>query len=311
MKRKNWINRSLKVLLLSPLLLFSQNLQAADSTQFVPNETCLECHDDIGETLVSTPHQLQNNKSKVYCISCHAGGKEHIEDPSTDNIINPQTASPDKAESSCITCHTPHADLDNYGFDMHQSQGLNCSSCHKVHGQNKSLLLDKQSSFCIPCHSETKTKFARRSNHPVKQGILTCLSCHQFTKKQDDNLSYDLGRVCQSCHPEQGGPFLYEHESTIGYSVNGEGCIACHDPHGSENDNLLKQKGNDLCKQCHVQHITRNHGSQWDSNWSKLPCQSCHIDIHGSFVNDHFLDPNLEVKFGGNCYDNGCHGSTD
>ncbi|HDL00607.1 MAG TPA: hypothetical protein ENH23_00040, partial [candidate division Zixibacteria bacterium] len=87
MKRKNWINRSLKVLLLSPFLLFLQTLHAADSTPIVPNETCLECHDEMSETLTSTPHQLQDNKSAVYCISCHAGGKEHIEDPSTDNII--------------------------------------------------------------------------------------------------------------------------------------------------------------------------------------------------------------------------------
>ncbi len=311
MKRKNWIKRSLKVLLLSSILLSAQAVLAAESAEEVSGETCLECHDDMGETLSQTQHQLENNKTNISCSSCHTGGAEHIEDPSPENIGNPATTTSDKAITACMTCHTPHSDLDNYGFDMHQSQNLNCSSCHKVHGENKSLLLDNQTSFCLPCHSETKTKFAKRSNHPVKQGILTCLSCHQFTKKQDDNLAYDLDRSCQDCHPQQGGPFLFEHDATTGYAINGEGCITCHDPHGSENDRLLKQKGNDLCKQCHVEHVTRNHASQWDVNWSKLPCQSCHVDSHGSFTSHNYLDPNLEAKFGGNCFNSGCHSSSN
>ncbi len=307
MKRKSHTKWSLKVVLFLSLFLLSQTLQAEPK---VEDETCLECHDDMSETLLMTPHQLET-KSQVYCISCHTGGEIHAEDPSAENILNPQTSSSQDAVDACSTCHTPHSELDNYGFDMHQSQGLNCSSCHEVHGQKKSLLQDEQTTFCIPCHKETETKFARRSNHPVKQNILTCLSCHKFTKKQDDNLSYELERVCQSCHPVQGGPFLYEHEATSGYTVNGEGCIACHDPHGSENDRLLKQEGNDLCNQCHIEHTTRNHDSQWDLNWSKLPCQSCHIDTHGSFINHQRLDPNLEAKFGGNCFNNGCHSSSN
>jgi predicted CXXCH cytochrome family protein len=151
------------------------------------------------------------------------------------------------------------------------------------------------------------TKFRRCSNHPVLQGNLTCLDCHTFTRRRDYNLLYDFNRICQDCHPEQGGPYLYEHEAVNAYSVEGSGCVACHEPHGSENDRLLRQPGNQLCRQCHIEHITRNHGNAWEQVWSKYPCQYCHTETHGSFVSNLFLDPDLPAKFSGDCYNSGCH----
>lgn len=301
MKRKSLTKRSLKVVLFLSLLLLSTTLQAEPKVQ---NETCLECHDEMSETLLSTPHQLQT-QAEIFCVSCHAGGEIHAEDPSADNIVNPKEVLGFEALKACKSCHTPHAELDDLGFDMHQSQGLNCASCHKVHGGNKSLLLDDNASFCITCHSDIKQEFSRRSNHPVRQGTITCLSCHQFSRETNNDLSYDMQRACQDCHPEQGGPFLYEHEPSTAYTVGGTGCIECHNPHGSENNYLLKQSSDNLCKSCHFEPMHET--AHPNRGYSDENCVVCHTQQHGSFTSNLFLDPNMNAKFTDNCYQSGCH----
>lgn len=305
MKRQNGTKRSLELLFLSFLiLLLSANISFAEETK-VMNETCLECHDGMDKTLVNTPHQLNNSSAEINCISCHKGGEVHIEDPSAENISNPKNLSGLDALSACSSCHNPHSQLDDLGFDIHQSQGLNCASCHNVHGGKSSLLLDDNASFCQTCHIDIKQEFSRRSNHPVNQGNINCLNCHSFSRETNNELSFDLNRVCQDCHTEQGGPFLYEHEATTAYTVGGTGCIECHNPHGSENNFLLKQPVKDLCQSCHFvpTHETAHPGRVYPIN----NCTECHTTHHGSFTSNLFLDPSLNTKYTDNCYQSGCH----
>lgn len=305
MNKKQRTKRSVKLLFLSfMLLLLFANLAIAQDSE-VKNEACLDCHDGIEETLFYTPHDLQNNKSDINCISCHSGGKTHFEDPSVENIVNPKHVSGIDALKACNSCHTPHATLDNLGFDIHQSQGLNCSSCHTVHGGKKSLLLNDNASFCMTCHDDVKQEFSRRSSHPVNQGSITCLDCHSFSKETDNNLSYDLQRACMDCHPEQGGPFLFEHEVTTSYTVGGSGCIECHSPHGSENNYLLSQPNDNLCKSCHF--VPNHETAHANRDYSVENCSTCHTQTHGSFTSNLLLDPNMNTKFADNCYESGCH----
>ena len=305
MKRQISTKRSLSLLFLSFLILLLSAQFAIAQDAEVENETCLACHDGIEKTLDFTPHQLQNSSIQINCVSCHAGGAVHADDPSVDNIVNPKNAMGIDALQACNGCHTPHATLDNLGFDIHQSQGLNCASCHNVHGGKKSLLLDDNAKFCYQCHADIKQEFSRRSNHPVNQGNITCLNCHSFAKETNNNLAYDMQRVCQDCHTEQAGPFLYEHEAATAYTVGGSGCVECHDPHGSENNYLLRQPTNNLCKSCHFEptHETAHPGN----NYSDVTCTVCHTQTHGSFTSNLLLDPNLNTKFADNCYQSGCH----
>ncbi|MFC1475079.1 cytochrome c3 family protein, partial [Candidatus Zixiibacteriota bacterium] len=273
----------------------------------VDDETCLGCHDEMEKTLSFTPHRLSSQynstSSDVSCISCHSNGAVHADDPSEDNIGNPMRQSGNEAVMACTECHQAHVELDNFGNDSHNLMQLNCSSCHKVHGRKQSLLVDDGAKFCLKCHADVKADFSRRSNHPLKQGNLTCLSCHKFTKKSDDNFSYDVNGVCQDCHQDKSGPFLYEHESVNAYSVEGSGCVECHAPHGSENDRLLRQPGDAICSSCHMvpQHTAVYH------DFISYGCLSCHTQTHGSFTSNLFLDPDLPVKFGYDCYQGGCH----
>ncbi len=293
----------LLILLTVPL----SGLVASTPPQGPDDGTCLGCHDGYDKSLVHSPHRLGSSVQKpaaaVACISCHSGGEIHANDPSVANIGNPARLNGRDAVKACGECHQAHRQLDNYGFDAHAVQETNCSACHKVHdAAAMSSLKDNNAAFCGGCHTETATLFVRRSNHPVRQGTMNCLSCHQFAKRAADNMAYDANRVCQDCHPEQAGPFPHEHPVATAYSVEGGGCVECHNPHGSENDHLLKQPGNQLCQQCHV---VPGHQTAHGGTYAGYDCMVCHTAPHGSFEDYRFLDPDLGAKLGrGSCY---CH----
>lgn len=293
--------------LLSAFLIVAFGQSPASTPPTGPDDgTCLECHDGYNQTLARTVHQLgvhsDSSQLAVHCISCHEGGDKHVEEPTKDNITNPSRVSGDKSLELCSKCHNPHPELDAYGFNAHNLQRLNCSSCHSIHSGTPTLMRDAKSQFCLDCHSDMKSKFMRRSAHPIRQGTMTCLNCHHFVRQKDYPQAYDFNRVCQDCHSDVGGPYPYEHPAADAYAVDGNGCTECHDPHGSENDRLLKQPGNQICLQCHA---VPGHTTNHDGVYANLACLTCHTDIHGSFSNRSLLDPNVGAKFGKSCY---CHG---
>ena len=269
---------------------------------------CLGCHDGYDRSLARGPHVLgaivKAPAVSVQCTSCHSGGQTHAADPTADNIGNPAKLAGQDATKACATCHLPHQQLDNYGYDVHTAQQINCAQCHRVHNTTASQLRDERTLFCITCHTDTKASFMKRSNHPVGQGVMTCLSCHRFSRRSDQNYISGNDRLCQDCHPEQGGPFPYEHAAANSGDVNNGGCIECHNPHGSDNDRLLKQPVNQICKACHSVPRHAQNG-QHGSAFAKINCIVCHTGTHGSFADRRLLDENLPAILGrDNCY---CH----
>lgn len=274
-------------------------------------EFCLDCHDIDELALPGTAHEpiMLAHQIEISCISCHSGAAVHVEDPTVDNIGNPANLKTGEVLGVCTQCHQPHMELDNIGFDVHTSEGLSCLSCHSIHGGQEKLLVDDKLQFCSECHTAVANQFIKTSNHPLLDGAVSCISCHDFTGKLQPAFAHGASANCASCHPMQGGPFLYEHEPTSSFSTEGEGCVACHMPHGSSNDRLLTRPSNNLlCKQCHgtpARHI--NLPSGHDLTLSSYNCIECHSAVHGSNDNRNFLDPNLGAKVGsgpGSCF---CH----
>ena len=307
MVKQHYPGRSVRQILAVTMLLLLPAFVYAGESQ-VDDETCLACHDGYDTAMNNTAHRLSSSMSAPHaaidCGSCHAGAVEHAEDPSEDNVVNPADQIGQDAFNTCTTCHMAHVGPDDYGMEPHNDMRLNCASCHRVHDDNARLLIDEENEFCFQCHSDIEARFHLQSQHPVLSDNLTCLNCHSFAKRQDDHAAYDFQRVCQDCHPEQGGPYLYEHGGVSAFFAEHGGCVECHDPHGSANERLLRQSGNNLCESCHFvpQHQTA-HGSLWKD----YSCTSCHTDTHGSFSNGLLLDDNLPAKLGLDCWQSGCH----
>jgi predicted CXXCH cytochrome family protein len=97
-----------------------------------------------------------------------------------------------------------------------------------------------------------------------------------------------LNESCAECHREQTKPHVFEHEAMR------DGCMTCHQPHGSVNPKMLAERDNNLCLKCHAQtqsttgeiYIGKEpHGA----NLALGGCWSagCHTAVHGSNVNPH------------------------
>jgi DmsE family decaheme c-type cytochrome len=276
-------------------------------------DVCLDCHEDAAHAMMSTAHDPAAGKV-VSCLGCHAGPATamHIDDPETYKPVNPGKLPADSLTAVCAACHAdPHA-LNVMERDPHGDADLSCNACHKIHGnEHAALLKDEENDLCLTCHASARAGFAMPTHHPVEEGVVACRDCHiEVAQSIKQRTAGGPGETCVKCHGSFQGPFPYEHEAAVNYSVNDGGCLNCHAPHGSTFPMLLKQSYESphysLCSQCHSvpKHLNNsNHGTQF----AGVPCGDCHVDIHGSYVSRRLLDPSLQAQGcfpgGGGCHD--------
>jgi DmsE family decaheme c-type cytochrome len=288
-------------------------LQASSGmTEEVEDDMCLACHEDFDLTIADSPHRLSSTTDDprvlIACRTCHSGGEVHIADPYIGNIGKLSTQPGVEANRTCLSCHQPHMEAKTVGSDPHIGLELNCTSCHSIHKGFKGLLVDEQADFCAKCHVSSVNEFRKRSNHPLTDQNISCISCHDFTGTNEPDYGHGKNANCYTCHAEVSGPYLFEHEATSSFTTMGDGCTACHNPHGSSNERLLTQTGDRMCQQCHMEgpsHTETAHNGQY----AGVACMECHSEVHGSYEpqNRFLLDPDLGAKLGGSqtsCY---CH----
>ena len=268
--------------------------QAAQATppaaDYAGEDTCLGCHED--QSYKGTAHGLtfkeRTPAANRGCESCHGPGRAHAEsgDPALIRTFSTMTAA--EASDTCTTCHNraSHALWDG---SQHDQRNISCVTCHSVHapagpGQLKART---QMQLCSSCHRNVTSRQHRFSHMPVREGAMTCSSCHNVHGSTNVKLlraGTTVDESCTSCHADKRGPFLWEHAPVS------ESCVTCHEPHGSNNDRMLVAKQPFLCQRCHV---TSRHpptiydGSQLNNtqNANKMfsrGCTNCHQQVHGS-----------------------------
>jgi len=235
----------------------------------------------------------------------------HLDDPDTHKPIIPASLPSDSQTALCTSCHEdPHA-LNLLERDPHGEARLSCSACHEIHNDNKypMLLAGPENTLCLDCHASVRSDFALPTHHPVVEQVVACRDCHiEVAQSPKQRSPGGPGEVCVKCHGRMQGPFPFEHEPAVNYSVNDGGCLSCHNPHGSAFPMLLKQSYESphfsLCTQCHSvpKHLNNaQHGMQF----AGVPCGECHADVHGSYDNRFLLDPALRP--GCSWTEGGCH----
>jgi DmsE family decaheme c-type cytochrome len=238
---------------------------------------------------------LESSGGGISCEACHGPGSAHVEEADPEMIINPANDSQFGDRPTCLGCHNTEQ-FDSWSMAHHNSGDVNCSSCHTIHTEYKKWTPEYILGLCTDCHTDVRAAAFMPSHHPVREGEMTCLDCHNPHGGPVTLMQENSGReLCFTCHPEKEGPFIYEHAP-----VN-EDCMLCHSPHGSVADNLLIQTEPTLCLNCHAMHFHATvegwdgdfpvpqapdrAGTSTPDGWKRgmlTKCSQCHTEIHGS-----------------------------
>lgn len=289
----------------------TRDLSAQDTPRV--SEVCLDCHDDIH--LEFSPHQIPASggdgpDALVACTICHPGSEDHWEDDPEENpMTNPATADLTTIQQICSTCHLNSHQQNMLEKNVHFQHDISCVDCHKVHDNTSVGLLKKDEyDLCIECHTTVRGQFNKPFRHPVEDKVMKCSECHLTLDLTGQEATYAGGNiVCFACHNRFQGPFPFEHLAVPDFTTEEGSCQMCHDPHGSSLPRMTKQTYESpdfmLCTQCHSV-PGHNNNSQHGTTWAGVPCNDCHVDIHGSYTSQYFFSAALQ---GASCFNVGCH----
>jgi len=211
---------------------------------------CFECHENVKEQMGKA---VTHEPVAEDCGNCH--------DPHSSDIRFQLTAPSEKLCESCHRDVSPdvYEAIDKAVFKHEPVAKGRCVDCHVPHGSEvASLLKGKGINLCGTCHEELADVIASSKNMhgPVKTGA--CSECHNVHGSTFSRLlvryfpeefyneynpeEYDL---CFGCHNKDVAKtrntdkltnFRDKEYNLHFFHVNmkkGRSCIACHDPHAS------------------------------------------------------------------------------
>lgn len=281
------------------------------------DKKCNDCHSKLVEK------KMQHQPVTENCNKCHTpNGKEH---PQEDVEAFALTQ---KMPALCFTCHQNK--YEEAIVHPPVSDG-DCLACHEVHSANENHLTSPAlPKLCYFCHTDLKeTVTASAVVHGVMNDSKSCINCHSpHASAQKKILLKEEQALCFSCHNKpvtNGSRTIANMQQLIEGSkyVHGaidNGCIACHNPHASNNQNMLiaafpkgnyapgKKESYALCMECHEKTLIEDATSEetgfrnGDQNLHFVhvtkdkgrSCTNCH-NVHAS--NNLFLLAD-KVKYG-------------
>ncbi len=252
-KRPKWTKKSLMIGGAAAWGLLLISCMMVDRTAVVPPQI-------PGATYVGTKE----------CTQCHEEQTGHF---ATATHAKLALADAKVGNTGCEACHGP-------------------GSLHVKAGGGRGTIINPKKSpeACFQCHLDKRGQFALPNSHQVMNGKMSCADCHDphegpAIKGTGASLEAE-NETCTKCHTAQKGPFIFKHNAMK------EGCIACHNPHGTVNQKMLVARDANLCLRCHLEVSstpgTLNVGGEdHRSRLNSTTCWGvgCHEAIHGSNIN--------------------------
>lgn len=280
-----------------PIRDYERLLAGPLDADYIGNDKCLKAchdHDQVNIFLRESVHGSQVESGTgmplVNCETCHGPGSQAVaratEDKKCDTKKFVQIKElPAGARSLiCLKCHSSHSmgNMQYWSASQHAQAEVACSDCHKLHkSPHQKLGGEEINELCYGCHPQARFEFSLFSRHPLKEGKMSCATCHDpHGSINESNLSApDIKGVCIGCHADRIGPFVFEHGDLM------DDCSQCHQPHGSPFGGLLRYQEPFLCLGCHSGHGERGRTANPTEGYKRAiytKCTNCHPQIHGS-----------------------------
>lgn len=264
---------------------------------------CTRCHSDVNGDevenypvlpIAKTKHGTRADSRTPTCVSCHGESERHLKQegkirPLPDHPFGKKMAANDPAahNKACMNCHEG-GKLMHWSGSIHARRDAACSDCHQMHvPHDRATTREKVADMCMTCHKEKKAQFDKPNHHPVPEGQMTCVDCHNPHGSAGPKLMVkdSVNETCYTCHMGYRGPFLWNHQPVT------QDCALCHNPHGSTTAGMLKVRSPFLCQQCHEAAGHRGNFPSTNGAQSNGPgsgaltqargCANCHTNVHG------------------------------
>ncbi len=263
---------------------------------YIGNDKCLSAchdHDQNAAYLRVSVHGQQTAEDTgmplVNCETCHGPGNLAVANAvaakkcDIKKLISLKDLPAGARSLLCLKCHSSFSmtAMEHWSASQHAQADVSCSDCHKLHEQSSQKIEgDAINRLCFECHPEVAAQSRYLSRHPLQEGKMTCVSCHDPHGSGNENglAAADLKSLCGGCHANVTGPFVFEHADVT------EDCCSCHVAHGSPFGGLLRYQEPFLCLQCHAghaeSHVAIPHADYKRGMFTR--CTNCHSQIHGT-----------------------------
>ena len=257
----------------------------------VGNKVCMTCHatlaDTFGQTLMGRIDKSKNSlRAAPQCETCHGPGSAHVKAGGGRGVgglvsfrSDDSSRTVEENNAICLGCHEK-GNQTYWRGSTHQTRDVACVSCHTVMRKVTPRMQLKQATVmetCFQCHKDRRAETMRSSHMPVREGKITCASCHNPHGSATEKMikANSVNDMCYRCHADKRGPFLFEHAPVR------ENCLNCHEAHGSNHEYLLKVMRPRLCQQCHTAAMGYP-GASGSILSVGNSCANCHTQVHGS-----------------------------
>lgn len=243
-----------------------KNVKAADSKQ---EESKKEESKEPKHTVDSSPATYVGSAK---CITCHVSQAETFAKTSMGRIFlkNPRSQ---HEKLGCEACHGPGS--------VHVAKGgAEDDGAESIfsYDEDSPRSIPDRNAKCLTCHENDARTHWKGSVHEARN--LACTSCHQIMDKASPRFQLIKAtetETCTQCHKDRKAQlWRSSHMPVREGKLN---CTSCHNPHGTANQNLLKEATvNETCYSCHADKrgpFLFEHAPARDN------CLSCH-EPHGS-----------------------------
>ncbi len=254
-------------------------------------ETCLGCHKEKEVFTGTVVHSPTRDCSR--CHIPHGGEYEALLIAPREKICHRCHKSRDLVTAhgrikprgkSCLTCHPPHAGegklLGTVSHAPYESE--DCLKCHQMTKGKVGPVRARNRSLCLSCHGKlTEGDHLLYSHLQMGKEENVCLGCHSPHRSVKKALLLrEQKRICFSCHTDIRQRVLGMAKEHKYRHPNIANCSECHQVHGSNHLDLLKDGGIKTCGACHKRHLNFTHPIGQKAidprNKKAMDCTSCH-----------------------------------